>query len=217
MRAGAMSREEPHSAIPVELHVAFPPAPIGLAALHKSIQEVSKVLGLSPGKDYELLVSPTQILFQRLRDLATSQAPDEVEHGVLFGSTGQVEFREVSPGLFRIVAFREESPLTLQGWRSEDVPVLKDGKPLQHFLLWGLALDKGKAEWQEGRIPHPQSYPWGAGVEVPEHLALVGIIYRDPVSRYPLYVHWQGLRGAKGSDAPRSEKAGPGSGLDEEG
>lgn len=200
----------------VMLRVTFRQDPLPLANLNGALCEVSSALGLSPERDYELLISPTRMVFQRLQDLAAEPLPEDLEQGFLFGPGGQVEFREVSPGLFRIVAFREGSPLTIAGWQPEDVTVFREEGDPQPFILWGKRVAEDMPEWQEGRIPFPQAYPWTSS-PVPSHLAVTARIYRVPLNHSPLYIHWQALTPAKEPDrgSAHGEKAREESGPEE--
>jgi hypothetical protein len=98
------------------------------------------------------------------------------------------------------VAFREDLPLTLTGWQSEEVIVLREEGDPQPFILWGSRVAESRPEWQEGRIPFPQAYPWETGSPIPLHLAVIAVVYRDPLNRSPLYVHWQTFTPAKEPD-----------------
>lgn len=176
-------------------------AEVAADRLENAVREALQFTGVA--SPLRLLVSPLDIAFERPVDGAAG-LPAELDQAILFGETGQVELREIVPGTYRVVAFRDS--VGAAKWSNTPGGVFGPPAVVQlvaptedEFYLWGRFTPELDG-WHEGRIQKVLHYPWSIAGTPPDRLRLLAAIYRDVETRQPLYVLWRGLRPVSLSD-----------------
>lgn len=150
-----------------------------------AVERALDAVGLIDG--FAVQVGPLQISFRKLAR-PFELAPD-AEQGWIFGAAGQVEFRQLAPERFVVVAFRPHLALQSVAVAPEDSrEVDVEADPEEVAFLWGEA--RG-GKWVEGRIPRPLELPIAPSAEG-DHPRLRVRTYRAAEGQ-AVFVHWSAL------------------------